>query len=390
MFTPNTLGPTVEITAFTLTGVSTLFYCRLWVAGRLKLYDFIMLAALLCTWGLCVINHYQVYYGTGERAYPLPKDASPPSAEFQDYIARLTGSARSWYAYQIMYVVDQAFIKFSILVFYLSIATHRTFRFLVYASLAAVAIFHIAMLFLNAFECPNPSLALSSDIFFYRMKWGCLDLVRIYYSQAGFSILADMFILALPLPILIKLRMPKLKRFCLLAVFSIGMLVPIASTLRVWALYLWYTSGAQGRYYGAYVLFWDQVEINTAIICASAPSLQPLFKKAFGELSRFQRSRDPRYYYCDGPGTRTGSRRCGSEENQKQDATAVLQTPGPTYQPQKYDATEEMEYDIVLIRELGEEEEIRSRVRQFSTHRTSTMLQPPNPRPRPMDVLSHR
>lgn len=70
MFAPADLGPTVRITAFTLTGISTAvvavrFYCRIWIVGKPKIYDFVMLAALVCTWGLCVINHYQLLYGTG-------------------------------------------------------------------------------------------------------------------------------------------------------------------------------------------------------------------------------------------------------------------------------------------------------------------------------------
>lgn len=92
MFAPYDLRPTILITAFTLTGVSTLvvagrsvsrrtqnyysclqvlrLYCRISVVGRLKLYDYIMLIALLLTWGLCVCNHYQLMFGSGAQGTP--------------------------------------------------------------------------------------------------------------------------------------------------------------------------------------------------------------------------------------------------------------------------------------------------------------------------------
>jgi len=59
----------------------------MWVIGKLKIYDYMTLGALvsntrlgkvrchlrtalnislqLCTWGLCVCNHYQLKFGTG-------------------------------------------------------------------------------------------------------------------------------------------------------------------------------------------------------------------------------------------------------------------------------------------------------------------------------------
>ncbi|KAJ4372974.1 hypothetical protein N0V83_003265 [Neocucurbitaria cava] len=40
------------------------------------------------------------------------------------------GSAASWYAYHIGYLAIMGLIKLSILAFYLSFATHRTFRIL--------------------------------------------------------------------------------------------------------------------------------------------------------------------------------------------------------------------------------------------------------------------
>ena len=167
------------------------------------------------------------------------------------------GPAASWYAYHIGYLFDLCLIKLSILIFYLSFATHRTFRLLVNISIGMVAIVSTVMIFLNAFQCPkDPSYALSAGAFMNRGAAHCFNLKVLFYIQAAFNMATDLIILILPLPLLLQLRMHKAKRYSLLVVFSIGLLVPIASGVRFWGLYLWANSGKMLRYYGGYVIFW--------------------------------------------------------------------------------------------------------------------------------------
>lgn len=349
-----------------------------------------------------MINHYQCYYGTGTGAWPAnwpmvrhscrlsslcSTNTLQPSLEFINEVRQ--GSAKVWYAYQIVYLLDPALIKLSILVFYLSIATHRTFRIVTYITIGFVACMSTVMILVNAFECPHkPSLALAPDIFTERDKWGCFNLEKLYFSQAGLNISTDIFILVLPLPILVKLRMPTLKRISLLLVFSIGLLVPIAAALRIWALYMWATVPEldMQRYYGGYILFWDQVEMNTAIICASAPSLQPLFRAVFGELSRFQRSRTY-YFYGEGQSTMT-QRTIGRRGSRPLEQDLPLESPASTYRPQKHEISDDIHNDVIVVREMDEEEEIRNRVRAFTARPPSSHSQPPKSPARPRDILA--
>ncbi|KAF2020193.1 hypothetical protein BU24DRAFT_135184 [Aaosphaeria arxii CBS 175.79] len=403
MFAPNDLGPTVIITAYTLTSVSTLivglrFYCRIWVVGKFKSYDYIMLLALICTWATCVNNHLQMHYGTGQQSPPPP----PPGVAIKPFPPEVLkviremqlGSARTWYAYQILYLADLGIIKFSVLFFYLSIATQRTFRVLSYASLIVTALATFALIAVNAFECPQDlSLALRPDIFLKRKEWGCFDLAPIYYAAAAFNIFSDAFILVLPLPLLLKLRMHTLKRVSLLLLFSIGILVPIASGIRLWSIFLWHGSKTEGRYYGAYVIFWSQVEVNVAIMCASAPSLQPLVKRIFGEVAR-HRSHSAYYYY--GGGSHNMSEitppRRGTLSNP--DSTMDLESLPETYQPDRHRVKDNItephiDRDVVSVREMTEEEVLRDRVRRFASHRSSMQSVPPKSPARPHDILSH-
>ncbi|OAG11698.1 uncharacterized protein CC84DRAFT_1254107 [Paraphaeosphaeria sporulosa] len=393
LFTPTFLGPTVETTAFSLASISTIvvllrFYCRIWIVKKLKSYDYLIAGAVVCTWGLCVINHYQVLYGTGSGAWPA--DLPPPSAEFT--LNGVLGAAKAWYGYQIVYLLVPALVKLSILVFYLTIATHRPFRTIVYWAIAFVTTYSIIMIIVNAFECPRkPSLVFEPEIFVMREQWHCFNLTALYFSQSALNIFSDLFILVLPLPILVKLHMPTIKRICLLIVFSVGLLVPIAASFRLWILYLWHDAPPDiSRYYGGYILFWDAVELNTAIICASAPSLQPLFRRAFGELRAFSRGRSAYYYYGDDrEGTVMTQTTIGRRGSRRLDQEIPLQRRPSSREVHKR-RPEELESDLVVIREMENEEDIRiwaqaSAVESTSTHSES---HPPKSPARPRDLLA--
>jgi len=180
--------------------------------------------------------------------------------ERKDYMNWLLyASAASWYAYHIGYLITLASVKLSILVFYLSFATQRTFRTVVYITITIVSGYTIAMILVNALQCPkNPLYALSPGIFINRGAGHCFDLRTVFYWQAGFNMVSDLVILIMPLPLLFRLRMHKLKRLSLMVVFAAGLLVPIASGIRIWGLYIWATSMSRGlmRYTGGYVIFW--------------------------------------------------------------------------------------------------------------------------------------
>ncbi|RII08822.1 hypothetical protein CUC08_Gglean007218 [Alternaria sp. MG1] len=216
-----------------------------------------MAVALLFTWGLCACNHYQLFFGSGTKSNPeVPPTATKEETDaFWEYW--LFGTVASWYAYHIGYLFITSLIKLSILCFYLGFATQRTFRRLVITSIVIVVVIGIYCIFIVAFQClENPSDALSPAIL---SGWGdghCFDLRIVLYWQAGWSLGSDLVVLLLPMPILLALRMPRGKRLSVIAIFAVSLLIPIASGIRLWSLFLWANSGDLARYYSAYIIFW--------------------------------------------------------------------------------------------------------------------------------------
>ncbi|KAH7412010.1 hypothetical protein DE146DRAFT_751153 [Phaeosphaeria sp. MPI-PUGE-AT-0046c] len=384
MFTPWDLRPTVEITAFTLTSLSTLvvairFYCRIWVVGRLKFYDYLTMAAVLSTWALCACNHYQLYFGAGAQFKPKHRPNMSKEQPRVNLDYALVGSAISWYAYHIGYLFTLAMVKLSILVFYLSFATRRTFRILVHICIVITVAASIAMILIVALQCPKkPLFALTAGILIDRGRVHCFDLRIVFYWQSAFNMTSDLVILVLPMPLLFRLHgMHRAKRLSLILVFSVGLLIPIASGIRFWGLYLWATSGMLARYYGGYIIFWSQVELNTAIICASAPSLQPLIKRAFHKLTG---SRGAYYYYGGGQSLASPipCPEAAELSHARRDFVSDLQRPAAVYEP-KVHTIPSLQTRVVLTDLTEEEKLIRARVRAFSSPSSSIYSKPMSP-----------
>ncbi|CAI9627730.1 unnamed protein product [Alternaria burnsii] len=366
------------------------FFTRKCIVGKISLSDYIMAIALLFTWGLCACNHYQLFFGSGTKSNPkvpptvsivllstaisgvnmLNEDLKATKEEtdaFWEYW--LFGTVASWYAYHIGYLFIMSLIKLSILCFYLGFATQRIFRRLVITSIVVVVVIGIFCVFIVAFQClENPSDALSPAIL---SGWGdghCFDLRIVLYWQAGWSLGSDLFVLLLPMPILLALRMPRGKRLSVIAIFAVSLLIPIASGIRLWSLFLWANSGDFARYYSAYIIFWSQVEINTAIMCASAPSIQPLLKRMLNRIPCGRPSHSPSYYY----GGRTSLpwlTAVEMERNLWRNSIDVLESPTRTYCSSGCHANDQ-DHDQMSISHNTEEEDIRARVRALSCPQT--------------------
>ncbi|KAK0660679.1 hypothetical protein DIS24_g3123 [Lasiodiplodia hormozganensis] len=286
---PTDYGPTIEVTAFTLTSLSTAIvslrlYCNVHLLKRAGLSDVFMGIAMIMTWAIAVINYFQVKYGSGKHYYNLSSSTHA-----------LEGTLKSWYSFQIAYLVDLLFVKLSILCFYCAICDQKWFRTVIYSMMGIVGGFTIAMTFVNAFECPNPSDAFTVEIIMAGLG-SCRDLHSMYFAQAGFNIASDLVIMLIPVPLLARLQMPRSRRIALFGIFSVGFVAVLASILRLWTLSIWAKS-TDVPYSGGPILIWTQIELNAAIISASFPAMKALFAHTFSDHPTTRRSSSGARYF---------------------------------------------------------------------------------------------
>jgi hypothetical protein len=162
--------------------------------------------------------------------------------------ASVRGSLISWWVYRMSYIIALCFVKLSILFFYRAIASHRTFRRLVYTTIGFVCIYTFAAVIASAFQCENPSDSWNTTGYFSqfdrdpttkRPTFKCYDPIRLWVFSAAVNLLSDVIIILLPIPALLSLRVPMSKRLALIGIFSIGIMAIVASSIRMWVMMLW-------------------------------------------------------------------------------------------------------------------------------------------------------
>ncbi|KAL5394522.1 hypothetical protein PMIN06_008037 [Paraphaeosphaeria minitans] len=248
--------------------VALRFWCRYVHTRYVGLDDWSMLCALVVAIGMGIQNGIHISWGTGRHGADL------------DFLKILQPTLKHWYAYQIVYPWSLFFVKISILALYHRIFRKNKFRRFVYAVGAFVATYTLVVTFVNAFECPkNPSQAWAPTF-----PEECNNLVATYFSTASINILTDTVILLMPIRAFWQLQLHPRKRWALIGVFLVGGIAVLASIVRIYALYT-YTYTKDVAYDAIFILLLSQIEVNVAIISASAPALRPLFKKTFRNTS---------------------------------------------------------------------------------------------------------
>lgn len=199
----------------------------------------------------------------------------------------MRGVLITWYVYRTSYVVALCFVKLSILFFYRTIAATRNFRRCVHAAIAIVSMYSFAVAVASIFQCQNPADAWSTTNYIAQfdrnrntqpVELKCFDPTKLWIFSGAANLVSDVFIIMLPIPALLSLRVPMTKRLALIGIFSIGLMAIVASCVRMWVMMLWAESAANSARFGTDLLLWGQVETNSAIISASIPFLRLLFQ----------------------------------------------------------------------------------------------------------------
>ncbi|KAK6362664.1 hypothetical protein TWF730_000119 [Orbilia blumenaviensis] len=175
-------------------------------------------------------------------------------------------------------------IRMSMLAFYLRLSADPKFRKVVYWSMAITWLIFLTLLFIFEFQCRPPWKAWDLTVA-YNNLWDkyCLDRWALSWTWAVFAILADCWVLVLPLKMLMALRISPKERVVVLCIFGIGFMACAASIVRIPALKVLTESPDP---------LWDQfnvsvtsvVEWNFSVMAACCPALKPLAGRWFPSL----------------------------------------------------------------------------------------------------------
>ncbi|TKA31054.1 hypothetical protein B0A50_02022 [Salinomyces thailandicus] len=197
------------------------FYARILLRNPIGADDWLIVAALIWTWGTSIAAFVAIPHGMGKHMYALT-------------FAQFNNLWQNLFAYVNIYVIAVSFTKLSIVLFY-----KRVFQF-------------------------------------EKLYWCLLAAVLMY----PFTVIIVIFN-ALPIPLVWRLQMPKRQRVAVLGIFMLASFVVIASVVRIVMLEK-NTQSHDPVWTIAPVYIWSSVEPFVGIICACLPTLSPLFRRYWG------------------------------------------------------------------------------------------------------------
>ncbi|KAL2760037.1 hypothetical protein ACRALDRAFT_1073928 [Sodiomyces alcalophilus JCM 7366] len=221
----------------------------------------------------------------------------------------------------IFYQVCLCLNKLSILSFYLRMFNSRPKeRILVLCTIAFVIAFGLPMLFMSIFQC-HPT----AGRFFGRPMY-CFKFADLLISSATFHALTDTWLLLIIVPVISGLDIPAKQKIVLSVVLNLGIFVITAGVVRLMlSLRENFRPDLVGVTTTLGFFIMTILECDLAIICASAPTLRPLFARVFPWIMRDPRRRSMRPGFVPGvaltsPARRLTTRRSPNSNKNKDDS----------------------------------------------------------------------
>ncbi|KAK6514552.1 hypothetical protein TWF281_004750 [Arthrobotrys megalospora] len=243
---------------------------RLWsrqtIAGGVRAYDWVMVAGYFMS----------LVYGSSALYHAININKA---SQFWDYTWNEIARQQLFYVVlDILYPITALIIKSSLLLFYYTLSPARYLKWSVWATFAFTFTTATTIIFYSIFKCKPVN---------YWSEWytsTCDPKQTIPYLVTGSAmILSDVIIWVLPLPMVMRLQLYRRERIAAVFTFSLGIFACIASIFRLKAVHRYFlTSGGTGK--TPIINTWTIVELNLAIICASAPALRALCIKHVPKL----------------------------------------------------------------------------------------------------------
>ncbi|KAH6875140.1 hypothetical protein BKA58DRAFT_453973, partial [Alternaria rosae] len=173
----------------------------------------------------------------------------------------------------IIYCPFLASAKLSLLFFYLRLSHLRWFKSCVYVSMFLVVGYNIALVFPLIFACTP-----------FRRNWdvtitegSCIDRTPLYMATAVLNMATDILLLVLPVPMVVRLQMPRAQKLGLICIFGVGSLTCITSGVRLALLFPMLQTIDQTW---AIVMpgIWILIEANLVIITGCLPAMRLFFR----------------------------------------------------------------------------------------------------------------
>ncbi|KAI1321110.1 hypothetical protein F5Y16DRAFT_413844 [Xylariaceae sp. FL0255] len=274
---------------------ATRIWSRKRSGAKLGVDDYTILSSLTFASVTDIILIIGCHYGYGMHA------ASLTAAE------RYRASRSTFYISQITYKTSINLTKASILLLYLRIfSSVHWMRYTCISLLVCIGAYCVAADLATIFQCEPIVAAFDKTIADGEKR--CINNGIFWLANAGFSIITDVIILLIPMPLVYALQVPRMQKTALVLVFALGTFVVTTSILRTTTLEVQATSA--DPLYDVSSTMWTLIEMSVAIISACLPQIRPVIMALFPRLM-------PTYYNSRGEKSTSRSSNNRSDDSKR-------------------------------------------------------------------------
>ncbi|KAI1433477.1 hypothetical protein GGR50DRAFT_705391 [Xylaria sp. CBS 124048] len=180
---------------------------------------------------------------------------------------------------EVFYYLTIGFIKLSILSFYGTIFTSRQFRPYLWVVAIIVIAWSVTSLTVSIAQCLPLEYGWDKTI----PGGHCINYGQLVLSAGVVNVVTDFGILALPIPLVLKLQIPQGRKYLLVFTFALGSSACIVSIVRL-AYSLIISSTADVSWNNVKPGFVSAAELLVGILAASIPTYRPLYRRYFQRL----------------------------------------------------------------------------------------------------------
>lgn len=168
-------------------------------------------------------------------------------------------------------------IKFSYLAFYLCLMPDRRSRFIVYAGIVFVGAVGVTFTTLAIFMCTPIQRGWDKSV-----PGTCVDEQSYLFSNSAFNMATDVIVFVMPIPTLWSLQLPLRQRLVLMATFTCGAVILVASIVRMYNIYKFAVPPSQDPTWDiAPLIIWSEIEVQLAIILSCSAAFKALAQWLF-------------------------------------------------------------------------------------------------------------
>lgn len=134
------------------------------------------------------------------------------------------------------YITNMMFIKFSIGLFLLRLATQKVYKYIIYGSIVVVGIWSIVLFFWNLFQCHPLTAQWDYTILDNDPTASCVsaqEIVNAAYALSAMSVISDWFYALIPVPMVWNVKMTKQAKITVILVLGLGIFASVATLIRV-------------------------------------------------------------------------------------------------------------------------------------------------------------